>query len=78
MFWKRFELENVDRGHGACFPDNQPQLLTYRVSAGLGPSPFWEPAPASSKGVLFALREGERPLVGGWRWGETETWTMAL
>lgn len=63
MFWKRFELENVDRGHGAFFPDNQLQLLTYTVSAGLGPSPFWEPLAASSKGVLLALREGERPLV---------------
>lgn len=61
---ERFELESAGRGHGAFFPDNQPQLLTHRVSEGLGPSLFLGPAVACSKGVPLALRAVERPLVG--------------
>lgn len=60
---ERLELESADGGHGAFFPDNQPQLLTHRVSEELDPSPFLGPSAACSKGVPLALREGERPLV---------------
>lgn len=63
---ERFELESAGRGHGAFFPDNQPQLPTHGVSEGLGPSPFLGPAVAYSKGGLLGLREVERPW---WGWG---------
>lgn len=67
---ERFELESADRGHGAFFPDNQPQLPTPRVFKGLGPSPILGPAAARSRGVTLALGKRERPLVEGWGWGE--------
>lgn len=55
---ERFELESADRGHGAFFPDNQPQLPTPRVFEGLGPSPIWRPAAALFRGVALALKTG--------------------
>lgn len=55
---ERFELESADRGHGAFFPDNQPQLPTPRVFEGLGPSPIWRPAAALFRGVVLALKTG--------------------
>lgn len=66
MFYvlERFELESADRGHGAFFPDNQPQLPTLGVSEELVPSPFLGPAAPRSKGLPLTLMEGERPLVG--------------
>lgn len=62
---ERFELESASRGHGAFFPDNQPQLPIHRVSEGLGPSLFLGPAVARSKGVPL-LREVERGPWWGW------------
>lgn len=64
-----FEPESADGGHGAFFPDNQPQLRTPGVFEGLGPSPMLGPAAACSRGVTLVLGKRERPLMEGWGWG---------
>lgn len=57
---ERFEPESAGRGHGAFFPDNQPQLPAPGVFEGLGPSPILGPATACSKGVTLTLGKRER------------------
>lgn len=43
---ERFELESADRGRGAFFPDNQPQLPIPGVLGGLDSIPNLGPAAA--------------------------------
>lgn len=61
---ERFELESADGGHGAFFPDNQPQLLTHGVSEGLGSSLFLRPDAAQSRGVPLCSQGQGEALVG--------------
>ena len=66
---ERFELESADGGHGAFFPDSQPQLLTHGVSEGLGSSLFLRPGAVHSRGVLLCSQGQGQACGGGGRIG---------
>lgn len=66
---ERFEPESAGRGHGAFFPDNQPQLPAPGVFEGLGSSAILGPATVCSKGVtLNSWEKGEVPVGVGVEW----------